>query len=185
LIVSVGLLVLLGAGCGTSSRQVDDQVSGQRVEVQSQDTKPQDTIEPTSLSVTSTPVATTTTEGLSKNVFRREDARKGDRIVGMTIASIGPRYTDFKGQVTLHGQVSNLLESQEMLGGNLCFWVDKSDWGKVPRIYGDERDVWFCFTNIDAAAKVLAHVTSTAVTIDDYQIDSMESEVFNRATFVK
>ena len=178
----VGLLVLIGAGCSQAQTPVM-QVSTQRLE-STATTASVVSAAPTVASTSTLSVNATTTEGLPKNVFRSEDVKVGDKIVGMTVTSIEPSRITFKGQVTLHGVVTNYSSDEPIMQGNTCFSVDDSDVSKVPKIVDDDRPIWFCFTNVDAASKVLKDGPAT-ITIDDYLIDSLESEVWNTATFIK
>lgn len=76
--------------------------------------------------------------------------------------------------------VVNNDPTYDSIQGNLYFNVAKADWDKLPRILGDERIVWFVFSNklADHAFKQSGPVT---ITIDNYVIDSMESAVANTA----
>lgn len=126
-----------------------------------------------------------TTSTTAKNIFRREETHVGDKIAGMTVTSSTNRYVYFSGQVSLRGDVVVSDDpTHDSIQGNLYFNVAKEDWDKLPRILGDDRIVWFVFSN-----KIPDHTFNQSgpatITIDNYVIDSMESEVANTARLVK
>ncbi len=126
--------------------------------------------------------ATTST---TKNIFRREDVRAGDKIVGMTVTSSTNRYIYFSGQVSLRGDVVvNNDPAHDSIQGDLYFNVAKEDWDKLPRILGDDRIVWFVFSN-EIPDHTFKQSGAATITIDNYVIDSMESEVANTARLIR
>ncbi|MDD5438303.1 MAG: hypothetical protein PHC70_04110 [Patescibacteria group bacterium] len=127
-------------------------------------------------------------KNLISNLFDKSTAKAGDKIGEMTIKSIDDRYTKFTGQITVSGQVNVYGEDDggaNILSDNVCMNVDQADWAKFPRIKGDERNIWFCFSNLDPAKKAFKQSGQATVVIDDYVIDSLESEVWNQAKLVK
>ncbi len=46
--------------------------------------------------------------------------------------------------------------SRQVLGDAVCFIPDEKSENAVPRLAGDERRVWFCFSNLAAAMKGFA-----------------------------
>lgn len=126
-------------------------------------------------------------KNLISNVFEKDRAQKGDKVGDMTIISIDDRYVKFTGQVTVSGQVNVYGEDDGgagILSNNVCMNVDQADWSKFPRLKGDDRSIWFCFSNLDKAKQNLKTSEKVTVTIDDYVIDSLEGEVWNQAKFI-
>lgn len=103
----------------------------------------------------------------------------------MTVTSSTDRFVYFSGQVTLRGDmVVNNDPEHDSIQGDLYFNVAKTDWDKLPRVFGDDRVVWFVFSNA-LAERVFKQSGPATVIIDHYVIDSMESEVANRAELIK
>ncbi|MEI7741760.1 MAG: hypothetical protein WCJ29_04605 [bacterium] len=160
-IFSVVVLVLLGAGCAT-------QLQGPSVTEQN-DSGRGDSILPTQ----------------EYNVFAANEAKAGKKIAGMVVMSNSGRGISFQGQVTLRGDASFHSKDEAFVGGQICFYPNEEDQNKLPRVAGDNRDVWFCFSNHDEATKLLQPgVTDLTITIDGYAIDTGESEVWNTARLV-
>lgn len=92
----------------------------------------------------------------------------------------------FKGELEVAGSYRAHYEYPEVK--EACFWVDPNEWKKVPRVAGDERVVWFCFTNKDEAiAKLGALGTNVQATIviDDYTTHVERSDVWDTARLVR
>lgn len=126
-------------------------------------------------------------KNLISNIFEIDRAQKGDKVGDMTITSVDSRFAKFSGQITVSGLVNVYGEDDGgagILSNNICMNVDQADWSKFPRIKGDLRDIWFCFSNLDQAKKAFKQSGQATVTIDEYIIDSFDGEAWNKARLV-
>ncbi len=64
-------------------------------------------------------------------------------------------FKNYQGQATLTGKFSRNLDPEyvDYMGDDICFEPNKTSAALIPRPKGDTRDVWFCFSNFDAAKK--------------------------------
>jgi len=129
------------------------------------------------------------------NIFDPNILKVGDKIVDMTVVSIGPFNPNtpidvmqnykatFKGQANISGK----FHLDEILG-NYCMYVDQPDWTKIPQSSIDNRAPQFCVSNpdIQAIKKIISENNGAAnITIDDYTINQYPSEISNQATLIK
>lgn len=106
------------------------------------------------------------------------------------------RFTYYEGDVTVSGRYEYYANAP-FLGDQLCFYPDEATKNLIPRVDGDDRDVWFCFWKedqenslklfgIDAKAVLrnsnIESVSGKAtIRISNYVVDGMQSEVFDTA----
>ncbi|MBT9259711.1 MAG: hypothetical protein KM310_08155 [Clostridiales bacterium] len=132
------------------------------------------------------------------NVVPAKDLRPGDTVAGLTVTEVSyyeeqpesgtfGAVVSFAGEVTVTGRYVHQPLENEFSGGEVCMDVDSSTEDRLPRLEGDNRSLWFCFTNRDEAAAYLAPdgIGEATVVIDDYTIDYRPTETWNRATLVK
>lgn len=94
----------------------------------------------------------------------------------------------FSGEVTLSGTYIHYSPEEEFLGDQVCFdQLDEASLARLPRARGDERYLWFCFTNREEARQALAPagVGETTVVIDGYTVDLQHTETWNTARLVR
>ncbi len=142
--------------------------------------------------------ASTPSTTSENNLFSFAKAKVGDRVAGMTIIEVGHYREDrpdvspnekvaFTGKATVTGRVTSHFG--EFGGQNeVCLQdLDSTSQSAIPKLDDDAREMWFCFTNTDAALLAFpkgADATATVV-IDDYVINAYPSEVRNTATYVR
>jgi hypothetical protein len=107
----------------------------------------------------------------------------GDKVGEFVVVSKGPReIVQFSGETTVHGNYFKELYQS----GNPCFRVLESDAWKLPRLAGDSRTAWFCFSNADFAERELSTSDRTiTIVIRNYLLDMREMETFDQAEFVR
>lgn len=129
--------------------------------------------------------------------FDAEAVNVGDRVAGLQIADkkIQPApqsrigvtgSVTFKGELQLTGSYRAHYEYPQVK--EACFWVDPSEWHKVPRVQRDDRLIWFCFTNKDQAIQQLGALGTNAratIVIDDYTTNVERSDVWDTARLVR
>jgi hypothetical protein len=106
------------------------------------------------------------------------------------VAQSGERVS-YAGSVVLSGTYERRLDSttRELLGVQVCFVPDAESKGLVPREQGDARLPWFCFSDPQRAALLLAlpaeggcgHFGTATVAVSHYVADRAESTVFDTA----
>lgn len=92
----------------------------------------------------------------------------------------------FKGPLQLSGSYRAHYEYPQVK--EACFWVDPTEWPKVPRVQRDERLIWFCFTNKDQAIQQLGPLGTNAratIVIDEYKTNLQTSDVWDTARLVR
>ena len=92
----------------------------------------------------------------------------------------------FKGQVQLAGSYRRHFDYPDVKLP--CFWVDAPDWNKLPRVKGDSRVIWFCFSNTAEAIRELGALgteTRATIVIDDYTTNVEASDVWDTARLVR
>ncbi len=125
-------------------------------------------------------------------------AKLGDKVGAMTIASLNPFISSniissddavvkFKGRVTLTGELYHSTGGE--LGDDVFMQnLDPSSLAKMPSMIGDNRSIWFNFTNPNDVKKIFQNgqnnTKNVTITIDNYTIVSFLREVVNSATFV-
>jgi hypothetical protein len=103
----------------------------------------------------------------------------------------------YKGAVVLTGEVERRTdkESLEQEGDTLCFKVSGESGIHIPRD-GDQRAAWFCFSERDAAIRLLKLPATPAkatcgyrvpvtVVVGNYVVNRQESEVFDTASLLQ
>lgn len=70
-------------------------------------------------------------------------------------------FKNYQGQATLTGTFSRNLDPEylDYMGDDICFEPNQASSVLIPRPKGDERTVWFCFSNFDTAKKPLNYLT--------------------------
>ncbi len=138
---------------------------------------------------------------VTENSFDVESAEIGDTVVGMTINSVEPFSTredllpintfnaivEFSGEAELTGTYHHYPAGTFIGGGELtCFdQLDETSISKLPRIDGKTL-TWFCFRNLDLANDSFdAETGETTIIIDNFQINSFPSEVWNLADLLE
>ncbi|MBE3596170.1 MAG: hypothetical protein IMW86_03895 [Hydrogenibacillus sp.] len=139
-------------------------------------------------------------ETAKSNLFDLADVEIGDPVAGLKVVDIRAQTADgtpdptdatvvFEGQVTVTGTVVHHPEDDAFLGNLICMMeLDEASERKLPRMRGDQRDVWFCFNNTEEARRALLAQPGTGratVVIDDYTIQHRPTEVWNSATLVR
>ena len=130
-------------------------------------------------------------------VFNPSEVKEGDRIAGLAVASNRTQAAPdtrlgvtgsvgFAGDVQLSGSYRAHFDYPDVQ--EACFWVDPSDWFKLPRVRGDDRIKWFCFENKDDAIRQLGALgtdTRATIVIKDYTTNLQPSDVWDRAQLVR
>lgn len=86
--------------------------------------------------------------------------------------------------------------SLEMIGQNICMFPDAQSGKQIPRSKGDERDLWFCFSDFQQARKALdvpaappkqgcGYSGKLTVEVADYRINEQQNDDFDVARLVK
>ncbi|MCG0239375.1 MAG: hypothetical protein L6E13_09275 [Firmicutes bacterium] len=123
----------------------------------------------------------------------------GDTVGGLRVVRMEGAYLDedrtlfsgiieFSGEVTLSGTYIHYPPEEEFVGGQVCFdQLDEASLARLPRARGDERYLWFCFTNREEARQALAPagVGEATVVIDGYTINLQHTETWNTARLVR
>ncbi len=138
---------------------------------------------------------------IAQNDFDPLKIKLGDKIVGMTLVSLGPIINidkplsaddvdaKFSGSVTLSGNY--VFDMNDFAGSEMaCLYLtDPIELAKLPRVMGapDQNSV-LCFSNIDRVKEVFGPKYSSGratVMIDDYQVLYAPAEVVNSATLIR
>jgi len=87
----------------------------------------------------------------------------------------------FIGQVVIKGAYT------ESRGDRCIVDLDESSTSKIPRMIGDDRDIWFCFneSNLVKQEFVKGDDEIVEIVIDNYVINAYPSEVYNTADLVR
>ncbi len=99
----------------------------------------------------------------------------------------------FKGEIKVTAKYvvhDNTGEGMDSLFNNLICLSDlnQESLAQIPMLEIDERDVWFCFSNIEAARNLFKGYPkngTATVTIDNYTISYAPMETFNSAVLKK
>lgn len=128
--------------------------------------------------------------------FDPDTAQTGRRIGNLTLDSLvrrGPATGQdadialFRGEVELSGSTMRHPDA-DLSQTSVCFEADSASASRLPRMTGDERRAWFCFSNGDFAAGNLAQpaeVLSAVVVVDSFTIVRGYSDEVNRAHLVR
>jgi hypothetical protein len=130
-------------------------------------------------------------------LFKPSEVKKGDKIASLEVASNKTQAApasrlgvtgsvSFEGEVQLSGSYRAHFDYPDVKEG--CFWVDPSDWPKLPRVSGDDRIKWFCFANKDDALGQLGALgteTRATIVIEDYTTNLAPSDVWDTARLVR
>lgn len=106
-------------------------------------------------------------------------------------------FKHYQGQATLTGTYSRELDPEyvDYLGDHICFTPDKKSASLIPRPKGDERIVYFCFSNFEQAKKTFklpnsikkgycSYEGKATITIKNYELFFIESEGFDHTTLI-
>jgi hypothetical protein len=115
----------------------------------------------------------------------------GLAVMSLLVACAAHSAAPSAGSVVLSGTYTRRLDptTRELHGEQVCFFPDADSKGLVPREQGDRRLPWFCFSNRDRAALLLAlpsergcgHSGTATVAVSEYMVDRTESAVFDTA----
>ena len=106
-------------------------------------------------------------------------------------------FKNYKGDATLTGTFSRNLDPEylDYMGDDICFEPNQASSVLIPRPKGDERTVWFCFSNFDVAKKTFKlpdnikkgfckYEGQATVQIKDYKLFIEETEGFDLTQLV-
>lgn len=106
-------------------------------------------------------------------------------------------FKNYQGLATLTGKFSRNLDPEylDYMGDDICFEPNKTSAALIPRPKGDTRDVWFCFSNFDAAKKTFKlpdnikkgycqYEGQATIHIKDYHLFIEETEGFDSTQLV-
>ena len=98
-------------------------------------------------------------------------------------------FKHYNGQATLTGTYSRVLDPEyvDYLGDGICFTPDAKSALLIPRPKGDQRIVYFCFSNFEQAKKTFKlpdtikkdyckYEGKATITIKDYNLFVVETE---------
>ncbi|MCC6643908.1 hypothetical protein IT411_04110 [Candidatus Peregrinibacteria bacterium] len=135
---------------------------------------------------------------LQENQFRYSTLKVGDKVAGMTTKSIEPlRKADiseenlaigFSGQTTLSGTYNYYGDDESFHPDTVCFEADAASIQKIPAIFPNGGNPFFCFSNNDFAKeyfKVKGSSGKAEIIIDDFQFNYAPIEVWNGAKLIK
>lgn len=92
----------------------------------------------------------------------------------------------FSGQVSLTGEYEYFGDNEGFLFDEVCFTADQNSKNKLPRFFDTSRP-FFCFSNKAKAAEAFGPKGSkgtATVTIDNFNLVYLESEVWNTAELI-
>jgi len=119
-------------------------------------------------------------------LFSRDDIEIGDFVADMQLIErseeIGVQFL-FSGEKQLTGRYK-IVEDDYFHGDMVAFYIDEKVTDILPREMYDLRTIWFSFSNYEEALELLRpHGLSgkVTITIDQYLVDLLESEVINEA----
>lgn len=80
--------------------------------------------------------------------------------------------------------ISGYFYSDEVLGGAICFNVSAKSEGKIPRVTGDQRDPWFCFSNPTQLPASAASIDNeVTIEVSNYYENGRATETADSAVF--
>ena len=111
----------------------------------------------------------------------------------------GGMVTHYRGEVTVKGTLDVSAPDDEYTPCYLCFYVDKTDYKKIPRVGGDDRTPWFAFDNsryneANKSYEILGKKfrsdkcyapIKTTVRIKNYKVDRADTETVDTTTAVR
>ena len=129
--------------------------------------------------------------------FDATTVKAGETIGGLQVAKVDVRATPnsetgvagsvrFSGEAELQGGYRAHFDYPDVK--QPCFWVDIESHAKLPRARGDQRLVWFCFENADAAIKQLGALgtqTHATIVVDNYTTHLTQSDAWDTARLVR
>lgn len=137
-------------------------------------------------------------DGNQSTSFHPQDVQVGDRIAGLELTGLEVMFhgdnnqiisgwAEFEGTITVSGTYEPEFMFPGTLEGTPCFNVDEAR-SSLPRFDFDERRLWFCFTNPEAAIAAFPDATEemdATIAIANYRIDYAPTDVANTAEFVQ
>ncbi len=106
-------------------------------------------------------------------------------------------FKHYNGQATLTGTYSRVLDPEDVdyLGDGICFTPDAKSALLIPRPKGDQRSVYFCFSNFEQAKKTFklpdtikkgycSYEGKATISIKNYKLYFIESEGFDHTTLI-
>jgi hypothetical protein len=151
-----------------------------------------------SLLVTTACVSPSPSRSPSLTYFDPRTIKVGDTVAGLRVIEStlqrnegSPRgyigSVKFKGEVELRGGYSAHFDYPEVR--EPCFWVDRADWKKLPRVKAETRIVWFCFRNEEAAIDKLGALSKdtvkSVIVIDNYTTHLFETDAWDQVDLVR
>lgn len=133
---------------------------------------------------------------IEPSVILDPSARSGERLGALVVLENALRQVRgaggdwvgavrFEGELTLRGEVHPHPANAE--SRDICFFPDAASARLLPRLAGDERTSWLCFTNPSEARRILpddAGGRALTVTIADYRYAYSFTDVHNEARLV-
>lgn len=129
------------------------------------------------------------------NEFSLKRAKVGDKVGWMTIRfirqfikifenlPINNASIYFTGKTTLTGKYEVFENSKS---SEICFYPSLESRINIPKIYGDNKTNWFCFSNPNFTKKLLgAQEREATIVIDNYTINAYPGEIFNTAELIQ
>lgn len=140
--------------------------------------------------------------GEKTNKFKFDKIKTGDIVVGMVIKFIKPFSKElltptendvtigFSGKITVSGEYHYYGDDPSgFLSNTVCFDnLDEQSQTKIPKMIGDDRNIWFCFSNQELARNLFNPQGASGmatIVIDDYVINILPAEVTNTAKLIK
>lgn len=184
------IMVLVVAGCDLNNTKTEQITTTQN----SQQT-------PVGSNNTSTNTTTYNNGVVVKNTFTSTNLKAGDKVGAMAVVSVNAfnkahdlgvpawELSDtnvevvFSGNVSLTGDYSYTPKGDGVISDIYCFYnLDSESQKKLPRLEGETRDPWFCFSNKEKARELLGTGNGRAtITISEYILVSYPSEVWDTA----
>lgn len=129
-------------------------------------------------------------------IFDPSRVRTGDTIAGVVVerVSVSRAVVDssYVGDITFRGEIEltghSIPHFERDVSDAACFEADSISAAKLPRWAGDRRRAWFCFSNLDRAARALGTSRGdrpARIVIADFTIHRGLSDQVNSARFVR
>lgn len=123
------------------------------------------------------------------SLFDRNTLKVGDHIADMKLIeksdSKGMQFL-FSGEKVITGTYK-IYSEDEYWGDTIFFYADEKITDILPRAIGDQRTIWFRFSNYDEVVEMLKPYEQNeklTITIDQYYINLLESDVINEAHII-
>jgi hypothetical protein len=111
----------------------------------------------------------------------------------LVLSSLGANAIARENTFSGHYEYRTDEESLDIIGRQVCFFPSEPSARQVPRFAGDKRHPWFCFSNSEAAAKMLGFRLKApakgcgirgdaTVTVSDYVLYTKEGDGNDAAT---